>query len=303
MLLKIRALSSRLLQAGLLVSWAVSATACQAAESGLLRQRSVSERPQIMLIGTSHFANYGRDVVNIESPDVLSAQRQQEIEQLCAALSAFRPTKIAVEIDARAQEKLQQRFLAYRDQAAALNKNEVQQLGFRLAARLGHQTVYAVDWNDMPPAELHHYDYESWAVQHRMQERLQAMRDTSQAKAEGLWMTQHSVADWLVKFNTPQEIAHSQRQYFDYAMLGDQNASPGANWLGHWYARNVRIFANLVRLADQPQERLLVIYGAGHVSLLRQFIQQSGAMTDIDPLPYLQQAQQALISATMQSSR
>jgi precorrin-6x reductase len=70
----------------------------------------------------------------------------------------------------------------------------------------------------------------------------------------------------------------------DYAMLGE----PGANWVGNWYARNLKIFANLVRLADNPGDRVLVVYGQSHVFPLRQYAEQSGAFKVVSRLQVLQ---------------
>ena len=38
---------------------------------------------------------------------------------------------------------------------------------------------------------------------------------------------------------------------------------------GWWYNRNLRIFANIVRVTE-PGDRLLLVIGAGHVPILKQ---------------------------------
>ncbi|HRG27914.1 MAG TPA: hypothetical protein PLJ00_08480, partial [Chitinophagales bacterium] len=56
--------------------------------------------PQMMVLGSFHFAYYNLDahVTNDdEQVDVLSAQRQKEMEELVAYISKYKPTKIAVE--------------------------------------------------------------------------------------------------------------------------------------------------------------------------------------------------------------
>ena len=40
--------------------------------------------------------------------------------------------------------------------------------------------------------------------------------------------------------------------------------------MAQWYQRNIRIYHNIVHLIDSPNERILVIYGAGHLGWLRQ---------------------------------
>ena len=78
------------------------------------------------------------------------------------------------------------------------------------------------------------------------------------------------VSSWLRRANTPQARSEMQRQYFEIARFGDNAANPAANWVGAWYARNLYILNNLTALAKQPQDRVIVIYGAGHGFLLDQ---------------------------------
>ncbi len=61
----------------------------------------------------------------------------------------------------------------------------------------------------------------------------------------------------------------------------------GANWLQHWYGRNLKIFTNLTRITESAAERILVLIGVGHVKLLQQFIADSGFYCLESPLLYL----------------
>jgi len=44
----------------------------------------------------------------------------------------------------------------------------------------------------------------------------------------------------------------------------------GPDLLAAWYQRNIRIYNNIVRLVESPNDKILVIYGAGHLGWLRQ---------------------------------
>lgn len=252
----------------------------------LLRNRAAEDRPQLVLLGLPHFANHGRDVVNSQVPDVLEPQRQQEMEAVVAALAAFKPTKIVLEWSSDDQAKLDERYDAYRAGTYQLSRNEVDQIGLRLAARLGHQRVYAADWNKMPPGRIEDFDYRQSAQRTGQEAVLAAIRDPSRAASSTAFMQTTPVSAWLVRYNDEDELARSNRNYFDYAMLGE----PGANWVGNWYARNLKIFANLVRLADSPQDRVLAVYGQSHVYPLRQYAEQSGAFKVVSPLAFLKPA-------------
>ena len=50
---------------------------------------------------------------------------------------------------------------------------------------------------------------------------------------------------------------------------------PGPDLLAEWYRRNARIFSNLRNIIDSPEERVLVIYGAGHEYWLQRDVADS----------------------------
>lgn len=268
----------------------LAATQATAADPSLLRDRNEKDRPTVMFIGAPHFANHFRDVINIKVPEIQSPQRQTEIARLAQVLLTFRPTKVAVEVARDKQDKLSDDYRAYLAGTRTLTSEEAEQLGMRVAALAKLPDIYAVDWNKMPPGKIEDFDYVTWSKEHGREALLKRIRDSGHAAGETERMLQTSVAQWLVERNTPEALADSHRRYYDFAMLGEGDSHPGANWVANWHGRNLKIFAKLVDLADQPGDRVLVIYGAGHIPTLRQFSQQSGAFTVADPLPLLRQA-------------
>jgi hypothetical protein len=126
-------------------------------------------KPALMVLGAAHFEHFdtpGRDLVNFDIEDVLSPRRQQEIEAVIVQLVEFHPTRIAIEMSEKNQAVLDQRYQDYREGRYELGRNEAAQLGLRLAARLGHERVYAVDWNDNPPGDEADYDWPAFAEAH-----------------------------------------------------------------------------------------------------------------------------------------
>jgi hypothetical protein len=73
----------------------------------------MAQQPTLLILGTYHMANPGRDLIHLEADDVLAPKRQREIEALVNSLKAFRPTKIAVEVDPQHQDELNERYRAY----------------------------------------------------------------------------------------------------------------------------------------------------------------------------------------------
>jgi len=243
------------------------------------------KEPDLLIVGTPHLANPSRDAVNGRVPDIASPERQREIEALVDALARYRPTRVAVEVQAKDQARLDQRYEAYRRGAAALGPGEVDQIAFRLAAKLNLPRVDAVDWNGMPPMAEADFDYEAWAKANGRGEELKAWlgRVRTKVEASNAKMGCTSVGNWYREVNSPAYRAEDNRAYFDVVMFGDA----GPNWVGgSWYMRNLRIFAALRRLA-QPDDRVLVLFGAGHGFLLDQYARQSGAFEVSDAMAYL----------------
>lgn len=60
----------------------------------------------------------------------------------------------------------------------------------------------------------------------------------------------------------------------------------GAEMVTKWYERNLKIFSNIQRLAMKSR-RLFIIYGAGHLQLLREFIRADSSLQLVDVYKYL----------------
>ena len=264
----------------------------QAADTPLLRERTEANRPLLLLLGTPHFGNPHQDVSKTIVPDVMSPQRQAEVARVVQALAAFKPTKVMVEVARSKQDQLSASYRGFLAGSYQLGSSESEQIGMRVAAAAGLADIHAVDWNKMPPGTEQDFDWQQWASSHDKTPLLARIRDNRSAADASRKMPETKVVDWLIEYNEPDALARSHRDYFDFTMLGDEQQQPGANWVANWYGRNLKIFARLVELAALPSDRVLVIYGAGHIPTLREFALQSGAFTVADPMPLLRQARQ-----------
>ena len=129
---------SRTTIAGLAV-WAFSALAAVSQESPADKSASPA-RAEVLVLGVYHMSNPGRDIFNTQADDVLAPERQEEIAQAITALSRFHPTKIAVEGDF-SDNHIPKNYTDYLAGKHELTRNEIEQIGFRLAKELGHKTV------------------------------------------------------------------------------------------------------------------------------------------------------------------
>ena len=122
--------------------------------------------PQLLILGSPHFGNHNRDIANAHVEDVRTSERQREIEAVVARLAAFRPTHVAVEWPADQQARLDQRYVDYLAGRYVLASDEVDQIGLRLAARLGLPRVDAINWLADNPGKDADYDFIAWANAH-----------------------------------------------------------------------------------------------------------------------------------------
>jgi hypothetical protein len=248
------------------------------------------DKPALLIVGTPHFGNPGRDVVNVRVPDVLSPERQAEIEAVVERLAAFQPTRVAVEWPASEQARLDQRYADYRAGRHTLTANERDQIGLRLAARLNLPRVDAVDWSENAPGPESDYDYPAWAEAHGRgaEFRTWVSQFQTEADASARLMACTPVSAWVRSVNTPGYRLGNHRTYYHVAQIGDPaGANPGAAWVGTWYTRNLRILNNLRGLVRNPDERIIAIYGAGHGYLLEQQARESEGFAVADTLQWL----------------
>jgi hypothetical protein len=53
---------------------------------------------------------------------------------------------------------------------------------------------------------------------------------------------------------------------------GEPYEYAGADLIASWFQRNLRIYNNVRALVTSPDDRILVIYGNGHLGWLRQIV-------------------------------
>jgi hypothetical protein len=247
----------------------------------------------VMVLGTYHMNNPGLDLANVKADDVLKPQRQKELEKLAAALAEFRPTKIVVERIAKTPELLDYRYAEFTPADLGTNRDERYQVAYRLAQRLGHKLVYAVD-EDPGQGEPDYFPFDKvvdWAKANGREAELNAALDNAKGEVERINQLQSegSIAYVLANMNRPERADRDQSWYYGVLSFGDTDKQPGAELNAYWYMRNAKIFGKLMTVAT-PGDRVLVVYGAGHNYWLRHFARTTPGYSNVDPSPYLQKA-------------
>ncbi|PEL07756.1 DUF5694 domain-containing protein [Bacillus sp. AFS017336] len=232
-------------------------------------------KPSILVLGTAHLNNPDNgDLFKIKTDDILSEHKQLEIKGVVDSLKKFEPTKIALEIlpdDHVYTNKTYNDFLLGEYE---LTRNEYHQIGFRLAKEMNHKEVFCVDWNNSEPDIP---DIELWTKEHASEKYNDIAKELENtiAKTED-FLRSHSIRDFLLYLNHNDFNKANQKFYMNFALMGNKSNPVGAMWTAkYWYYRNLLIYKNIVELIESDAERIFVLYGAGHIHLLNQFINES----------------------------
>jgi hypothetical protein len=238
---------------------------------------------QVMVLGVFHFSNPNADYAQFQGTDVLAPNRQREIEAVVAQLARFRPTKIALERVPAEADSINADYQRYLAGTFSLTRNEIHQLGYRLAADLHRTQLYAVDFqSDMRIDSVMDYArVHDTAFVTRFNTTI-----TEVVKLLDRMQREETIGANLRFMNDPETILRAHQPYADMATVGAGDSYIGARVVSDWYARNLHIFANIARIA-QPGDRILLIIGMGHAPILRELIRSHPAMQLVEPLDYL----------------
>lgn len=231
---------------------------------------------QVLMLGTFHFSQ--QDAI-----DILAEDRQVQLTAILDRLSEFEPDVVAVEAPYSRNDELDASYQRYLDapEGALTSKNEVGQIGFRLARRLGHEHVYGVD----VPMKLWHDSIQIFDDEYpRSRERLR--RRWSQQWPDGPDLREEeSLAQLIRAWNT--DPLPGMPEYGRFMPLVEGEVYAGALKLRPWYDRNLRIVQNFFRVLDSDDERLFMVVGASHLPVLRHIVSMTPQLCVVDPLPYL----------------
>jgi hypothetical protein len=230
---------------------------------------------------------------------MLSEARQTQIQEVVDRLAAFRPTKVVVERRPEREARLNEEYQAYRAGTSSLGASEIYQPGFRLAALAGNERVYGIDeWGRLyePEEKLMEYARQRLgaAAEGLTDDQLyKGLNDAVIEKYFGLFrysdahLAEHSVREHLAFLNSDDFVRISHGAYLSWTDGAPGDYTMADHLAGWWYSRNLRIFANLKRITTSAEDRILVVYGAGHVPLLRHLLASSPVHELVDASTYL----------------
>ncbi|MDX1905641.1 MAG: DUF5694 domain-containing protein [Bacteroidia bacterium] len=236
-------------------------------------------RPKVLLVGTWHFDYPGLDVHTTgESAriNIFSDQRQQELQVLLDYLALFKPTKIAVE-GGRNSGYLIRRYERWKRGEKPLGASEIDQIAIRLMDRCKLDTLYGVD---AYPLLLELHDERDTTLPDTYTDQLLARHyfggdDSISARYAEYYRyidsfkVSHTLLDNFLLINSDKVLDRGFGSYISGGQFASADFEGPDALSMFWFNRNLRIFKNIKDIDYDAHDRILVLFGSGHISVLR----------------------------------
>ncbi|SDL29138.1 hypothetical protein SAMN04488034_10390 [Salinimicrobium catena] len=260
-----------------------------------LQFQAQQKRTEVLTLGTFHFDFPNRDFIKTENAnqiDVLNPEYQKEINLIVKKLKEFEPTIIAIEYQPSEQKKIDSLYSKYLKGEYKLERAEPQQIGFRIAKEIGATKLYCVDeWGEFNQ-QVNEVIFGNDSVENKKfnnyyQNEVDASikyKPKTIFKAEG-------ILSELIRINDPKDIQKTLGNYLigPFKYESEKGDFFGVNFeSGRWFNRNLKIFRNIQRIQTNPNDKILVIFGSGHMSVLNLLFKSSPEFELVNTNSYLQ---------------
>ena len=246
---------------------------------------------EVLLFGTFHFNNPGLDAAKTKSFNIESEKSQAELDKITDKIKVYNPSKIFVEWEYNEQGKLDSLYELYLkgtyfDNPKLSNfykNNEIFQLAFRAAKKLGHKKVYAMDYTDanfpfdslMETAQKNN----QVALQEEIMQTIQEFSTSFDAQIDA----EKSLTEILYFLNS------SPLRQKDIALytqtinkIGGNDNFVGAYLASEWYRRNLYMLSLMQRQITNEDEKVMMLLGSSHVALINEILSSHSNLEGVE---------------------
>lgn len=233
------------------------------------------EKNKILTLGTFHF-HLVKSQFNVDI-DINGKDKQKQIEEIIKQLENYNPTKIFVEWDYTKQGELDGLFNLYlKDKSFELIKkkygknetvyfeSEIQQLGFKLADKLGHKRLYAFDYILNEPNDTIMSAIQK-ANQTELMNDIQTEFGNYSQNIISKFQQEKSLKKLLLFFNSQEFENQLNGGYISlFNKVGNKDDFAGAYFVSERFRRNLYMYSLIQKQINKTDERILVIVGGQH---------------------------------------
>jgi hypothetical protein len=235
---------------------------------------------KVLLLGTFHFGYPNLDTHKTDSAnyiDVMSAKRQAELQELAEVILRFQPTRFYIESwNTSFHDSLYNEYLAGNYKPG---RNENYQVGYRVAKQAGLKKIFPVDASNFAAENYKKYPWldSMW----NMNNPIDSSRDKYWSKRYSkLYTAGDSVEVTLTMLENFLQMAQPKvlhRMHGNYLAAGfGTEGTNGPDMLAMWwYSRNLRIFNKILQTKPAGEDRIVILFGNGHMPILKHCFQSS----------------------------
>ena len=232
---------------------------------------------RVHLLGTFHFSQ-------ASGYEILSPEVQAEIEELCGRIAETDSDCVFLEAqpDFEDENRIQERYETYLAGEAQLGRNEIGQVGFRSARKLGLDRIHLCDhpgsWGFVYGEALA-YAESTGDVARLLGDHPRGVTSIESRTDETALQAELGLLDYLRWLNHPEVQRSSHAGYVtNYPSVGstnwtdgdDESVLIGARVLADWYQRNIFIYSKILQQLSYGEDAILVLIGNDHVPILRE---------------------------------
>lgn len=257
------------------------------------------EKTKVLLLATYHFGNTS-DKMKV-SEDILSSEKQEQINELLKKLTAFKPEKIYVENQPNRQNFWDSINTKYQKEHKPLDiRNEIFQIGIKLAEKSNIKSgVTCIDWQIEPThtfAEKEYMNYLNRILKY--DDSIEKINPSKVSKYEREISSEiKDIYKKIPKMNliNGYKIINS-KEFIDKMFYGNISSlldmdvnETNVFWSQNNMIRNVNIYQNIIQdIIQNKPKRVIVLYGAGHIKALKNYLEVHPAIEIVNTIEYLE---------------
>ncbi len=227
------------------------------------------DKIQIVLLGTVHLTPSTSDIYKNKKIDLNSPEKQKEIQAVVNNLVAFKPSQICLEYPMEYQWEMDSIYNSYTTGGYKLKDNERDLLGFQAVKKLGIKSPTCINYSfgkfDAGPVS-------NFAIQNNQKNILDLLHHSGSNFTTEMdsKLTQLTLQEFLIYCNSKDALQTNLGLYTKYfTRIGKDTNYVGADLVADWYSTNIHIYSNILRIIKPTDKRIVVIFGQGHIPILR----------------------------------
>lgn len=244
---------------------------------------SQNRKIKVYLLGTFHFEQMDSLRYNVNDD-----KHQKSIEKLAGIVTRLRPDKVFIEKMPEWEHKnrIDSLYQQYRKGDLRKRRNEIWQVGARVASALNHPHLFQCDQPGM-----YGMIYPKVADYAKVHNQLGILKGETYGTTRPLTFRINNdslkrnsdLLDYLRWLNSDRVLETSHAQYINvFTQIGntdvfryDSTYFMGTNLTVDWYRRNIIMYSKMLAQLDYTEKAIFFIVGNDHVPILKQLFRDN----------------------------